>query len=306
MLSEISQQFLDISINMRKLDKKGYHIPEKLELFDKELIFNELGSTGQLLDHLEILNSVDSTNTYLLKKAADLKRYAVFAEQQTNGRGQHNRHWISEFGKGIALSILSYFPHDTNHRLSGLSLAMGLTVAQTLEEYGLNEIQLKWPNDVVHREKKLAGILIETKISKPKLSTIVVGIGLNLYRPNNGSRTIDQAITDVHTILALPLQRNRLAGLLLKKILIALFKFQAEGFFPFLEAWQRMDSLNNQYIDIRTSKSSVIEGVAKGVNVLGQLCVEINGETHCFYSGEIRIRKKFDLKAPPTYNQQLQ
>jgi BirA family biotin operon repressor/biotin-[acetyl-CoA-carboxylase] ligase len=289
-LHETLQQILDPSIHLEKLDKKGYRIPGGLELLNEKLISNELGDTRQLLDHLEIVTSVNSTNTCLLEKPANCKKYAIFAEQQTSGRGQFNRPWLSGLGKNIALSLSWNLP-NTN-KLMSLSLIMGLAVIQALKEYGLNGIKLKWPNDVVYKRKKLAGILIETQVSKSKLSKVVIGIGLNLYKPIYEPNSIDQAITDVYTIYKLPPQRNRIAGLLLKNALMALSTLQANGPASFLKKWQKTDDLKDQLIYIQTPKAGTIEGIARGINAFGQLRVDIKGETHCFHSGEIRISLK--------------
>lgn len=279
------QQLLESSIYLEKREDKGYRIPGGLELLNEKLIFNELGHANSLLKHLEILSEINSTNTYLLEKKSTSKIMAVFAEQQTAGRGQFNRPWLSPgFGKNIALSILYHLSKKPD-QLKGLSLTMGIAVVQALQEYGLKEIKLKWPNDIVHHAKKLAGVLIEIKnSSKPEFSSIVIGIGLNLYNPGN----INQAITDIYSIQKLPPQRNRLAGLLLKNCLITLSEFQNKGFSAFIESWQKLDSLKDKFIQIETSKG-LQEGVARGVNSLGQLCIDMNGEQHCFNSGEVRI-----------------
>ncbi len=283
------QQLLDPSIPLEKLEDKGYRIPGGLELLHEKLIFNELGHANSLLKQLEILSEVNSTSTYLLEKKATSKTIAVFAEQQTAGRGQFNRPWSSPgFGKNIALSILYHLP-DKPNQLNGLSLVMGIAVVQALQEYGLKEIKLKWPNDILHHAKKLAGVLIEIKSSaKPGFSSIVIGIGLNLYNPTTNPHAINQAVTDIHSIQKLPPQRNRLAGLLLKNCLVALSEFQSKGFSAFIESWDQLDNLKDKFIRIETPKE-LQEGIARGVNSLGQLCIEIDGEQRCFNSGEVRI-----------------
>ena len=283
------QQLLEPSIHLEKREDKGYRIPGGLELLNEKLIFNELGHANSLLKHLEILSEINSTNTYLLEKKSTSKTMAVFAEQQTAGRGQFNRPWLSPgFGKNIALSILYHLPNKPD-QLNGLSLVIGIAVVQALQEYGLKEIKLKWPNDIVHHAKKLAGVLIEIKSSsKPGFSSIVIGIGLNLYNPTTNPDGINQAITDIHSIQKLPPQRNRLAGLLLKNCLITLAEFQTKGFSAFIEPWHQLDSLKDKPIRIETAKE-LQEGVARGINSLGQLCIDIDGEQHCFSSGEVRI-----------------
>jgi BirA family transcriptional regulator, biotin operon repressor / biotin---[acetyl-CoA-carboxylase] ligase len=264
-----------------------------LELLNEKLILNELGVASSLLNCLEILPSIDSTNTYLLKKAKTATKYAVFAEQQTAGRGQFNRKWISSFGKHIALSLLWHLPHKPD-KLTGLSLVIGIAIVQALKEYGLEGIKLKWPNDIVFQQKKLAGVLIETQASNPEFCAIIIGVGLNLYSPitHSHSIAINQSITDIYSIQKNPPQRNRLAGLLLKNILNILHKFERNGFTCVVKAWQNLDSLKGKSIQIQTSQE-LLQGIAQGINAKGQLQMTIKGKLHCFNSGEIHINKNY-------------
>jgi BirA family transcriptional regulator, biotin operon repressor / biotin---[acetyl-CoA-carboxylase] ligase len=283
-------QLLEPNVNLEKADGTGYRIPGGLELLNEKQIFNELGQAKQLLNQLEILTSIDSTNSYLLEKTKTTgKTIAVFSEQQTAGRGQFNRQWASsDLGKNIALSIL-YHLADKPNKLTGLSLVIGLAVVQTLEEYGLKEIKLKWPNDIIYHEKKLAGILIETRPSKPRLLSIVIGIGLNLYKPTTSSLFLKQTITDVYSIQKLPPQRNQMAALLLKNVLTTLSEFQNTNFSSFIKSWEKLDCLKDKTIHIQTTQGT-FKGIARGVNAEAQLCIEVDGKLNHFNSGEIRVQ----------------
>lgn len=285
----VLKQILEHNIFLEKIKNKDNRDPNVLELLDKKLIFNELGHVNSLLNRLEILREINSTNTYLLEKEPTSETIAVFAEWQTAGRGQFNRHWLSSaLGENIALSILYSLPKKPD-QLAGLSLVMGIAVANALQEYGLNEVKLKWPNDIVYDNKKLAGILIEIKnASQPGFFSIVIGVGLNLYHPITNSTVIKQAASDIYSIQKIPPQRNRLAGLLLKNCLLALSKFQSKGFSAFAETWKKLDNLKNKVVRIKTVKA-LQEGIVRGVNAFGQICIEINGKEHCFSTGEVHI-----------------
>ncbi len=283
-VSETLIQLLE-SDNLEKQDGKGYRIPGGLELLNEKLIFNELGPANQLLNRLEILTSINSTNSYLLEKTENLETLAVFAEQQTAGRGQFNRPWISDsIGKNIALSISFRLPNKP----TGLSLVIGLAAAQALEEYGVKGIKLKWPNDIVYQDKKLAGVLIETRLSNAGYR-VVAGIGLNIYKPTMNPHSI-RSVTDICSIQnSPPPQRNRLAGLLLKKVLLTIAEFQKKGFAAFITSWEKLDSLKGKFIQIQTANTS-FEGIANGINSEGQLRIDID-EKPCYYSsGEIHIQ----------------
>lgn len=289
MVFDVIKSILDPSINLQITNLRNYRILGGLELLDPVIIQNKLGKLNQLLTQLEIITLVDSTNNYLLKKIGLTGNYAVFAEQQTAGRGQFNRPWISNVGKNIYLSLLWYFSKHINNP-AGLTLVVGIAVIKALEEYGLKGIQLKWPNDIVYQEKKLGGILVESLTRKMTMHTVIIGIGLNLYYPFTTS-AIEQAITDIFTIQKLPPQRNHLASLILKNLLNALLKFQTQGFVGFIQEWQRLDSLFNKTINIQINTNNLV-GIARGVNLQGQLCVEINKKIYYFSNGEVRIKQK--------------
>lgn len=290
LVSKTLKRVLDPTINLEIINYRHFRILGGLELLDATRIHKELGKTKQLLSQLDVITFVDSTNNYLLEKIKFAGNYAVFAEQQTAGRGQFDRSWITIFGKNICLSLLWHFSNQAN-KLAGLSLIVGIAVAKALEQYGLKNIQLKWPNDIVHQEKKLGGILIESRSVNTKTYAAVIGIGLNLYNPSTSSHVIDQAVTDVYSLQASPPQRNLLAALILKNLLSLLFEFQSKEFAYFLPDWQRFDSLLNKPIKLLSSIGSQ-EGIARGINTQGQLCVAIEKKIHYFDSGEIRVKLK--------------
>lgn len=290
LVSKFLKRILDPTINLEIKNNSHFRILDGLELLDAALIYNKLANTKQLLTQLDVLTVIDSTNNYLLGKIKCSGNYAVFAEQQTAGRGQFDRKWITSFGKNICLSLLWHFPNQAN-KLAGLSLVVGIAVAKALEQYGLKNIQLKWPNDIVHQEKKLAGVLIESRSINTKTYAAVIGIGLNLYTPSTSSQIIDQAITDVYSLQGSPPQRNLLAALILKNLLSLLFEFQSKEFAYFLPDWQRFDSLLDKPIKLLSPIASRV-GIARGVNTKGQLCVLIEKKIHYFDNGEIRVKLK--------------
>lgn len=289
MVPEILKQILDPSINL-EVNDKNYRILGGLELLDTSYIANELGEAKQLLSKLEVLTLVDSTNNYLLNKTEYIGNYAVFAEQQTAGRGQFKRIWYSNFGKNIALSLLWQFSNPLS-KLTGLTLAVGIAVVKALEEYGLKRIQLKWPNDIFYEEKKLAGILIESRTIERKVQKIVIGIGLNLYDPSTHSSAKNQTITSIFSLENLTPRRNQLAVFILKNLLRTLIEFEMKGLDYFMQDWQRLDNLAGKLITIQ-NQSNFIEGIGAGINTQGQLCVRIKDKTHYFNSGETRVKLK--------------
>ena len=116
---------------------------------------------------LEVFGEIDSTNSYLLNvppPPAGRFRVAI-AEHQTGGRGRMDRRWVSPAATGLCLSIAYTFT-DTPSDLSCATLAVGIAIAEALEEIGILGIGLKWPNDLVFRGGKLGGILTELRSNR--------------------------------------------------------------------------------------------------------------------------------------------
>jgi BirA family biotin operon repressor/biotin-[acetyl-CoA-carboxylase] ligase len=129
------------------------------------------------------LDSVGSTNTYakeLIAQDRPPDGTLVTALEQTAGRGQAGSQWQAVPGQNITASYILYPTFLSADRQFFLNMAVSLAVRELCEEVTDREIRIKWPNDIYHRNKKLAGILIENTISGSQLSSTVIGIGLNV------------------------------------------------------------------------------------------------------------------------------
>lgn len=283
------KRLLDPNLELQAIRKRGYRIPGGLELLNEEAIRLQLGDQQKNLAHLELLQIIDSTNTYLLTKKNLPSGYTVFAEQQTAGRGRFGRTWVSPFGRNLHLSMAWNFPGGAT-TLSGLSLVAGIAVINALESYGLTGINLKWPNDIVYHQRKLGGILVEVTGDAAGPCQAIIGIGINVQAPQTLNTAINQSWIDVRTIKHHRPERNKLAGLILKELLTVLPEFQQKGLQAFRPYWQPLDSLAGQPVTVQTSQGP-IEGTADGIDQVGNLRVIINGETQIFNSGEVSVRR---------------
>ncbi|MFZ2752194.1 MAG: biotin--[acetyl-CoA-carboxylase] ligase, partial [Lysobacteraceae bacterium] len=166
-------------------------------------------TTRTRLATLDIVDRIDSTNSELLRRQTSASGIdALFAEQQTGGRGRHGRFWASPPGSNLYLSLARRF-NGGLARLGGLSLVVGIAAADALHALGAHAVQVKWPNDLVVDDgdslRKIGGVLIEggTQEGRPRA---VIGLGLNVRMPKDAADTIDQPWTDLHALLgdALP------------------------------------------------------------------------------------------------------
>jgi len=139
----------------------------------------------RLKRHLIQLDTVDSTNNYaanLLKTSIVANGTTVMTKRQTAGKGQRGNSWTTEDGKNLILSII-LFPDLQTKETINLTLAISLAVYKTISHY-LAAVSIKWPNDILASEKKIAGILIENQLRGDRISSSIVGIGINVNQEN--------------------------------------------------------------------------------------------------------------------------
>ena len=125
------------------------------------------------------LSSIDSTNTYLKENYEKLDNYTfVSTDEQTNGRGRNSRVWKSENGKNLLFSLL-ILDKKLIEDFKEISILSAYSIIQVLEKLGINNLSIKWPNDIYYKDKKICGILLEA-VTKSKMECLIVGVGLNV------------------------------------------------------------------------------------------------------------------------------
>ena len=129
------------------------------------------------------LNAIDSTNDFLknLSRNEILENFTtVVAQSQTKGKGQMGSTWSSESGKNLIMSVLVKDLLIGIDEIFHLNVAVSLAVIQVLEELNVPNISIKWPNDIMSENKKIAGILIENSFKSDNRIESIIGIGLNV------------------------------------------------------------------------------------------------------------------------------
>ncbi len=204
---------------------RGYRLARPLQWLDAERSVPDLGLRARML-HIEILDQAASSNALLLQRAAKgaASGTVLAVEWQSAGRGRLGRTWHSGLGDALTFSLLWRFESGLA-ALSGLSLAVGVAMMRALDELGVQGAGLKWPNDVLLNDGKLAGILLEAQGDMLGPSAVVIGIGLNLTVPESLRERIDQAVSDLASLdMAVP-ERNLVLAVLLKQLAAVLQEF---------------------------------------------------------------------------------
>lgn len=272
---------------------RGYQLAASAESLNADRIAAHLLPLArEKVRRLETVWSVDSTNTTLMQRLPPVGCADVLlAEHQTAGRGRQGRSWLAPPGGAICLSLswsFAQLPRD----VGALGLVIGVCALRGLRTLGLDNIRLKWPNDLLVEDRKLGGILIELRAEAAGPASVVIGIGINVALGREIRNAIQQTgllPSDLMTAgLAHPL-RNEVAAALVSAFLQGLVDFEKKGLKPFVHEWLEADALRSREIVVRTVAGE-FEGVARGIDVDGALLVETPHELMRFVSGDASVR----------------
>ncbi len=273
---------------------EGYRLAAPLDLLDAAIIAAELAAPVRVrLLPIDVRWQLDSTNSELLRSAGDGPRElaACLAEIQSQGRGRRGRGWHMPLAGGLALSLRRRFDASMGS-LAGLSLAVGVALVEALADAGIVRARLKWPNDVVVDDRKLAGILVELAGDALGPCHAVVGIGINMRLDPQAAAAIGQPWVDLATLAdpdRLP-TRNTLAARVLERLVGALDLFAAQGFGAFATRFADCDVLAGRMVRILGAHGAR-DGVALGVDTIGRLRVQgDDGGEFTVDSGEVSVR----------------
>jgi len=270
----------------------GYRLEAPLDRLDAARI-SALSPPAlrQRFGSLDVHWQLDSTSSELLRRASTDPRdlLVCLAEVQTAGRGRRGRSWRMPLTGGIALSLLKRFDAGMAP-LAGLSLVVGIAVAQTLEDCGIDAVGLKWPNDIVVDARKLGGILVELGGDAIGPCHAVIGIGLNMRIDAAAGAAIGQPWTDLARLAgANAPERDLVVARLLVRLIDALDRFSVDGFAAFADAFAQRDALRERHVRVLRGDAA-LDGIARGVDARGGLRVAFADGERSIDSGEVSVR----------------
>ncbi|PCI58527.1 MAG: biotin--[acetyl-CoA-carboxylase] ligase [Methylophilaceae bacterium] len=279
-----------LGIEVFSVRGRGYKLPNAITLLDKETILQAIGEHRSWFN-LTVLDEVVSTNTHLMQAAAKGAPHVscVAAHVQTNGRGRRGRTWVSHLGASLTFSLLWRFDCGAA-ALSGLSLTIGVALMRALEELGVESAQLKWPNDVLVNNKKLAGILIDLQGDMDGPSAAVIGVGINFKLSEQALNQIDQPAVDISRASDVEINQSQLLGVVLKHFAEVLRHFEEHGFMGVRDEWLRYHAYQNKAVRLLLPDGRDIEGEVTGIAEDGILLVETAFGLQRFSAGEISLR----------------
>ncbi|MDI7245812.1 bifunctional biotin--[acetyl-CoA-carboxylase] ligase/biotin operon repressor BirA [Providencia rettgeri] len=274
-------------LNIETIAGKGYKLPYQINLLSEEAIKKQIDDVNIIVEPV-----IDSTNQYMLERIAELKSGdTCLAEYQSAGRGRRGRQWISPFGCNLYLSM--YWRLEQGPAAAvGLSLVVGIVIAEVLNRISQEKVKVKWPNDLYMNDKKLAGILVELTGKTGDAAHIIIGVGINIGMNNNNiesSKSITQEWSSLRDEVE-NIERNELSANIIKSLRESLVIFEHEGLKPFLDRWFKLDNFLNRHVKLLIG-NDVISGIERGVNDQGALLLQKdNGEIIPYIGGEISLR----------------
>ncbi|MEG3109334.1 bifunctional biotin--[acetyl-CoA-carboxylase] ligase/biotin operon repressor BirA [Pantoea sp. T14] len=262
---------------------KGYSLPSPMKLLNEAEIIAKLKNPN-----LAVIPVIDSTNQYLLDRINELQSGdACIAEYQQAGRGRRGRQWFSPFGANLYMSMYWRLEQGPAAAM-GLSLVIGIVMAETLQALGAEKVRVKWPNDLYLNDRKLAGILVELTGKTGDAAQIVIGAGINLAMRSAEATQINQGWINLQEA-DVNIDRNELAAKLINSLREALSVFEVDGLKPFITRWAALDNFINRPVKLLIGEREV-HGIARGVDDQGGLLLEQDGQIKSWIGGEISLR----------------
>ena len=279
---------------------RGYQLSQRLEPLEGAKIVERLPAQARHhLARLFVEDQLPSSNEYLRQRFEQGAGHGevCLVELQTAGRGRRGRVWSTPWGQSLMLSLGWRFESGIAV-LEGLSLAVGVVVAQVLEQHDVVP-KLKWPNDILLSEQgdgpgdelgKLAGILIEVTGDAAGPCEVVIGMGMNLWLPAAQRAAIDQPVAALFERLP-DISRNQLASDVVSGLLAMLADFEQHGFAAWRDAWNQRHAYAGLPIRVIQGQQTS-DAIAGEVDESGNLWVAENGHSRRLAGGEISVRRR--------------
>ena len=279
----------ELNLPIHKIRGKGYQLASPLVFLTAEEIAL---SAPSLVWPVHIFDTIDSTNAEALRlvQSGRAAPFLVLAEQQTAGRGRRGRKWVSPVAQNVYYSLVLRIENGLR-QLEGLSLVVGLAVMQALRASGVQGAALKWPNDVLVGQKKIAGILLELVGDPADICHVVLGIGINVNMQKTDE--VDQQWTSVQLETGSSVNRNALVAQLGQQLQGYIERHRVDGFAALQEEWEQNHAWQGRPVSLIAGVNQ-IDGVVLGVDRQGALRLSVDGVEKIYSGGELSLRLRDD------------
>ena len=286
---QVIDMFASIGISLIQFGE-SYEF-RKIDFLDKESIRRRIDQIeGSSNIKLAVEEIIETTSRFFSNEDLEKYEYSIcFAEFQTKGRGRGENMWLSPYGSGICFSINGFLPYKSSPL--GLSIYCGIAIVGILRELGFKDVSLKWPNDLLHKGKKLGGILTELTSQHAENYKFNIGIGIN-YDLGSDLNSMEQNLfppTDLMKIYdGTYISRTEISGILAKTIIESLKKFNHKSMIESFKLWPELDALHQKEVKIIDDDQS-FSGKNLGIDDTGALLLDESGVMKKIYNGHLVI-----------------
>jgi len=232
------------------------------------------------------LNATESTNTYLKSLSREIEvedGLVVVTNTQTKGRGQMTNSWASKTGQSLTFSMFKRFDNLLIQDTAVITFAVSVALKEILKSYSVPEVTIKWPNDIMSYNKKIAGILIENQLHRDKVTSSIIGVGLNVNETEFSS--LPQA-SSLKLITGVEYSLEELLTKVSEAILLQMKKVSFKKYAALKLEYEASLYRKDAVTVFETPAGKRFNGVIKGVTTNGELWIE----------NEAEMIEKFQLK----------
>jgi BirA family biotin operon repressor/biotin-[acetyl-CoA-carboxylase] ligase len=284
------QKLKEFGYSIATDNKRGYRIISRPDILFPTEIQRNL-HTKYIGKRIYYFLKVDSTNTLAKRMLLDLKDQeeegtVIIAEKQGRGKGRLGKEWFSPSG-GIWISILLY-PDINLSYLSLITLMASVSIAKAINEFLQINTQIKWPNDILFKDKKICGILTETRINSNNTNCVIVGIGINVnIKMVEFPENIRMHLTSLQEITGEKVSRVMLTRNVFSEFEKYYEIFKEGKFSLILNEWKLLNNTIGKNIAIDTGSKIVTGEVIDITEKGGLILVNDDGQSVEIISGTI-------------------
>lgn len=287
------RSLVDDGVAIGRCRQRGYRLEQAIDFIDQDCLAAQLARDSELDPRrVEVLDQVDSTSTRLLNwsNSDDIHGRVCVSEFQSAGRGRHGRRWHGARYRNVMLS-LAWLWTGQPAKVAGLSLSIGVAVGRVLSQLTSASIQLKWPNDILADEGKLAGILVDVMPPANGPMRVVIGLGVNVNNPPELDHKVDQRVSNLCDSAIGPVSRTRLAGNLVLALAGVLDRFALSGFTADYVQWNALDAFRDKPV-MAVINGVTVNGKGRGVNQDGSYAIiDQHGHLYSATAGEVQLMR---------------
>ena len=305
----MQNEIINILKKEEKFSDKTIEEIREVELNDFADIIKEVGKQEtEYLNRNEILDGLKTKTIgkelYLFKEVMSTNTVAKFlsendvsngtviiSEKQSGAKGRLGKSWESPLG-GIWLSLVVK-PNVDHSKIPMITLATGVAVVKTLERIGIENAEIKWPNDVMINDKKVCGILTEAITKFNSIESVIIGVGIDAnFDVNVLSKELQEGTTTLDIELGHRVNENEIIRFFLEEFERIGILFEEGGFERILKEWRKYSYSIGKIVEVREPFSKSYDGYVLGISREGALVVEkIDGTLEKVISGECIIKK---------------